>query len=322
MYRLVSTVAFESMTMQKKKVGEVPLVILNLLRFDDSCCTSRLSCAFRVRKYSNLCSWSWRQTKKAHMAETLYEVLGLQSSQPHTAQQITAAFTDRIKCYHALYNGVTKKGTTGELPTQGHKQYIDELVRAFRILSSAKCRGIYDSYGYDGLHARLSIHDACELFQHEVIESALQKCTDIECTVTVVFEGNALLANIQNTLPIRRLMTCPDCKGCGANNNCDSAIFVCAECNGDSFKLNYSQKDDRTIKESTTLCTGCFGTGTTILQNAACHRCASAGIIVQDKRVQCSLADSRCGLLVPDEGNKQPGLLSGNLNINVNTSQF
>ena len=292
-----------------------------------------------------------RQKAFTDMNEDLYAALNLEQGARATTDEIRSAFArqlDDLFCLQSADAAETMVAQPGgraaplsdsepelagassaqqqqqQQPRQRYQRYR-EVLRAFRILSCDRWKRTYDAYGYDGLCARLSDAEASELgAQVSDVRPVQHRAGDIHRSVRVTLEE--LHAGADKTLTVRRSIVCPACSGFGSRDGTPPP--VCADCDGESFTVQYSQLDASHVRERVSLCARCLGVGLA-LAGAACTRCLGTAIVWQDKTVhvqltKCSQASSTstrdgyklvcvfCG-----EGNAQPGMVTGDLIVGL-----
>jgi molecular chaperone DnaJ len=190
-----------------------------------------------------------------------YEVLGV--SRDVSDQELKSAYRKQALRYHPDRN-------PGDHAAEEKFKVASE---AYQVLSDADKRAVYDRYGHAGLNGQgfagnpfaggVDIGDIFgdlfgEMFSvggHSQRGSRQQRGDDLRFDLAIDFE-NAIFGT-ETEVKIRRLETCPDCKGRGSASGLGPS--VCPQCQGRG-QLRYQQGFFSVART----CGACRGTGQVI----------------------------------------------------------
>jgi molecular chaperone DnaJ len=229
-----------------------------------------------------------------------YEVLGVERGTD--AAEVKRAYRRLAVQYHPDKNPGDK----------GAEEKFKEATEAYKVLSDAEQRRIYDTYGHRGLegagfHGFDSMEDIFQSF--DIFGSVLgdlfgfggrsrggrrpRKGRNVRVRVPLSFQE--AFQGAEKEIKLGDQLPCPDCNGSGAEAG---GLATCPECKGAGQTVTRSGF----IAMSTT-CSRCGGSGQLI--SKACGRCEGHGAIEERRTVRLNIpagVDTGDQMGVPGEG--------------------
>jgi molecular chaperone DnaJ len=251
-----------------------------------------------------------------------YEVLGV--PRDADARAIKAAFRKLALKYHPDRN-----------KEPGAEERFKQIAEAYAILSDPKKRGEYDARGHAGV-AGFSPEDLFGGIDFEEIfggfdwgggglfdrlfrrRAGPRRGLDVEVHVVVSLEK--VLKDGEETVRIEHPITCPSCRGSGAEAGTEPRR--CADCDGTGRRVRRERKGNVSFQQITT-CPTCRGRGTTI--DIPCSDCGGTGESLREESLDVKIpmgVEEGMVLRVPRHGlpPHEPGGPPGDLLVVVHSA--
>ena len=258
-----------------------------------------------------------------------YEVLGINRSADNTATK---------KAYRTLAMKYHPDKNPGDTQAVEKMKGINE---AYAVLSDPQKRRLYDAYGHAGLegYSQEDIFKGADfsslfrefglggifgfddsLFGNFFGQTTTQRRgprrgADLRNGLNVTLEQVA--KGIEKRLELPREVTCPGCRGSGAEAD---GLDHCAACNGSGQMVKEQMAGFGVIRQITT-CNACHGNGRIV--KAPCKTCDGRGVTRETSQIQITIppgADSGHRIRVPGEGERGEDL-PGDLYIVLNVEE-
>ena len=257
------------------------------------------------------------------MKRDYYEVLGV----PKDAdlQQVKKSYRKLARELHPDANSSDPNS----------EEKFKEATEAYEVLSDPEKRGIYDTYGHEGLRRGAGgagggfdgFPDFGDIFQSffgnfaggspfgAAQPTGPARGQDIGVEIELTLEEAAF--GVERELTFEAYNTCPDCEGAGTTD--PSSIKACADCGG--------RGRVRTVRQTilgqfvqTGTCPRCDGSGKVI--ESPCKRCRGAGRVYSERTVTVNIpAGINEGQRIRASGNGgagERGARAGDLYVQVN----
>lgn len=234
----------------------------------------------------------------------LYEILEVDRNS--SKEDIKKAYRKLAKKYHPDLN-----------PNDDEAQEkFKEINFAYEVLSDDEKKSKYDLYGEaaftnGGMGPNDFTMDFSDLFG-DVFDifgggfsrktrnpNAPQKGSDIQLKVQLTFEEAVF--GVEKEISVRRMETCDECNGTGAEKGTDKKI--CDKCHG-SGQVRYTQQSAFGTFVRTATCDKCHGSGEIIEKK--CHKCKGKGQIRTSKSLKVKIpagVDNDSVINLRSEGN-------------------
>lgn len=204
-----------------------------------------------------------------------YEVLGLPRNA--SSEEIKRAYRRLARQYHPDVNPGDKDA----------EEKFKEINEAYEVLSDAKKRSLYDTYGHAGVSGSyegpgfgfdgFGLSDIFDAFfgfspRSGTSTRSAEPGEDIRFDIELTLEEVA--TGVEKKIQISRLERCEKCRGNGAQSESDYSI--CPSCNG-TGQIRRSQRTILGSFQSITTCSQCGGEGRVV--NKPCPACNGRGRI-------------------------------------------
>ena len=235
------------------------------------------------------------------MAETkrdYYEVLGVDKTADDAA--IKKAYRTLAKKYHPDMNPGDKEA----------EAKFKEVNEAYAVLSDAEKRAKYDQYG----HAAFDPASGFGGFGGGSSSGVRHRGNNLRVPVKMTLQE--ISTGAEKKLKVKKYVTCPDCKGTGAEKG--SSAEKCADCKGSGYVLR-SRQSFLGLMQTQEPCSRCGGEGS-IIRNK-CKRCGGEGIIYDEEIITAKIPAGASGdyqLTMSGKGNAgKRGGMPGDLYIQI-----
>lgn len=232
------------------------------------------------------------------MAKNYYEILGVDKNA--SADELKSAYRKLAKKYHPdLYT------TASEQEKKNAEEKFKEISHAYDVLSDPQKKAAYDAYGdengpqmgaggfsgFDGAGGfGINMDDIFSTIfsgfggggSRSQRANAPQRGQDILTAATISFEEAAF--GVQRIVNVRRVESCPDCKGTGAKDG--TAFKTCTKCNG-SGRVTVTQRTPFGQFSSQSVCPDCKGRGRIITD--PCKTCGGQGRYEKSREVKINI---------------------------------
>lgn len=255
-----------------------------------------------------------------------YEVLGVDKSA--SAEDIKKAYKRMAIKYHPDRNPDDKEA----------EAKFKEAAEAYSVLSDADKRARYDQFGPEGVDGMgggaggfgMSMDDIFSMFgdlfggrgggfgfggfgggsSNGVRHRGNNLRVPVKMTLQEISTG------AEKKLKVKKYVTCPDCKGTGAEKG--SSAEKCADCKGSGYVLR-SRQSFLGLMQTQEPCSRCGGEGS-IIRNK-CKRCGGEGIIYDEEIITAKIPAGASGdyqLTMSGKGNAgKRGGMPGDLYIQI-----
>ena len=231
------------------------------------------------------------------MAKNYYEILGVDKNA--SADDLKSAYRKLAKKYHPdLYT------TASEQEKKNAEEKFKEISHAYDVLSDPQKKAAYDAYGDEngpqmgaGGFGGFSGDGGFGINMDDIFSTIFsgfgggsrssrangpQRGQDILTAATISFEEAAF--GVQRIVNIRRVESCPDCKGTGAKDG--TAFKTCTKCGG-SGRVTTTQRTPFGQFSSTGVCPDCKGRGKIITD--PCKTCGGQGRFEKTREVKINI---------------------------------
>lgn len=254
-----------------------------------------------------------------------YEILGV--SKAATNDEIKSAYRKLAIKYHPDKNPGDETA----------EEKFKEAAEAYEVLSDSNKRMKYDTYGHEGLrggrdyHTYTNIDDVFSVFEdlfsgssvfdnifgsrtRSHSRSGAMRGSDLKFKLPLSLEEIA--EGVTKKIKVKRLDTCTDCSGTGAENA--SAYSTCPQCQG-SGQVKHVSRSVFGQFINVSVCDKCNGTGKYITQK--CKTCHGDGRLKVEETIEATVpAGAATGnyIVVEEKGNAgKLGGPAGNLIVIV-----
>ncbi|MBR4800716.1 MAG: molecular chaperone DnaJ [Clostridia bacterium] len=231
------------------------------------------------------------------MAKNYYEILGV--SKNASADELKSAYRKLAKQYHPdLFT------TASEQEKKNAEEKFKEINHAYDVLSDPQKKAAYDAYGdengpqpgaggFGGFNGGGGFGlDMDDIFStifsgfgggsRSQRANGPQRGQDILTAATISFDEAAF--GVQRIVNVRRVESCPDCKGTGAKDG--TAFRQCTKCGG-SGRVTTTQRTPFGQFSSTGVCPDCKGRGKIITE--PCKTCGGQGRFEKTREVKINI---------------------------------
>jgi len=211
-----------------------------------------------------------------------YEVLGV--ARGATKEQIRKAYHHLARQYHPDVNG-----------DPGAESRFKEANEAYEVLSDQEKRARYDRFGHAGVNGQFQGAGGFggfgdifgDLFtgfgMGTQARRGPRRGADLRYDLTLEFEEAVF--GIEKEIEIRRLETCPTCRGSGAEPG--TQPIRCPECDGRGQVRRVSQSIFLGQFVNVSTCPRCGGTGEVV--TSPCHECNGQKRVSSIKRLKTKI---------------------------------
>lgn len=258
------------------------------------------------------------------MGKDYYNILGVDKNA--SQEEIKKAFRKKAHQHHP------DKG--------GDEVKFKEANEAFQVLGDPEKRKQFDQYGstfedmhggqgfnwndfaQGGFQSNINIEDLGDIFGDifgfgggSRSRKPSSRGRDIEIQITLDFKDAAF--GITKTVELRKLNTCKECGGTGAEK--DSEVTTCSQCNGTGTITAVKQSMFGAIRTQT-VCPSCNGQGKEIKNK--CTNCQGEGRKLEDEKLTLDIpAGVRPGMVLDFKGHGEAGrqnASAGDLYVHIN----
>ena len=231
------------------------------------------------------------------MAKNYYEILGVDKNA--SADDLKSAYRRLAKKYHPdLFT------TASEQEKKDAEEKFKEINHAYDVLSDPQKKAAYDAYGDEngpqmgaGGFSGFGGGEGFGINMDDIFSTifsgfggggrsqranAPQRGQDILTAATISFEEAAF--GVQRIVNVRRVESCPDCKGTGAKGG--TAFKTCGKCNG-SGRVTVTQRTPFGQFSSQSVCPDCKGRGRIITD--PCKTCGGQGRFEKTREVKINI---------------------------------
>lgn len=224
-----------------------------------------------------------------------YEVLGV--NRDASKDELKKAYRKLALKYHPDKNPDDKSA----------EEKFKEAAEAYEVLNDENKRARYDRYGHDGLRGggQAGFTDVNDIFSHfsdifggfsmfdnDIFGSGGRRSgrrghtgipgSDLKLTIKLSLEEIA--DGVNKKLKIKKLVTCDECKGTGAEAG--TSVKTCPICNGSGEVRQVSRSVFGQFVNITT-CSNCNGEGTVV--DVPCKKCMGDGRISKETSVSINI---------------------------------